>query len=191
MQNPVGNHEFLKEFGIGDFPPPTGKDTERAQWENDLLRQRKFKDVEVLPFDNPVIHYNVIVEEMKRPEFWQNLDEEVIAQFSIHAIKHYLDMSPQQVQMAGVTPTQEIQIIAMGDKLQGIMNPVQVQQLKARAQQLMMMQQASMMPPQGVPTGQNPEANLPPASATTGASGNETLQPIPPEVALNTQGGRL
>lgn len=184
--NPVGNMKFREEFGISDFPTITGNDTKRAKWENDLLRQKKFEDVEVLPQDDPVIHYNIVVEETKRPEFYLNMDEEVIAQFLIHALKHYLDMTPEQVMQAKITPVQEQKIVKAGLQLIGTLNETEAMQLQQKA---MVMQQA-MQPDLGA-TASNQAGSSPPATMPPGESGG-TNGMIPPDMALNMmQGGNI
>lgn len=184
--NPEGNRQLLEEFGLTDFYTPTGADTKRSLWENDLMRQKKFSEVDVLPFDNPVIHYQVVTTEMKRPEFWQNMPEDVIAQFSIHALKHYLDMTPEQVKMAGISVTQEQKLVGMGMKLINLMDDVQKKQLEEKAILFMPKPQFSPMIPQaqnmGVTAEPNSVANVSPAGATAGQQGGSSV-PTSPGVA--------
>ncbi len=191
MTNPLGNKAFLKEFGINDFPTPTGNDTEKADWENTLMRQGKFEDVEVLPFDNPVIHYNVVCEELKRPEFWLDNKEEVIAHYIVHAVTHYLDMSPDQVQMAGISPIQEQEVINMGMQFISYLDPLHGQELQNRFDAMNHPMQVPPPQPQ-VTAGQEPVENLSPVTSPAGANpGSDLLLQTSPEVALNTQGGQI
>lgn len=188
LSNPEANRKLLQEFGISDFPTATGRDTERAKWENDLLRQGKFEEVEVLPMDNPIIHWNIVTEEMKRPEFWQNNDEDVIARYVIHAIYHYLDMSPEQIKMAGITLLQEKQIVEMGVPLINIMSPLRKAALEEKMATFVPQPAQAPIPP--IPQEQVaaglPVENLSPASPMGNSSSD--LLPSSPEVALNTQG---
>ena len=120
MSNPMGNKEFLKRFDIKGFPMPTAKDLDRAEWENDLLRQAKFDQVEVMPFDEPVIHWKVVIDAMKGKEFYQVNSPQVVEEFLKHALGHLILMMPEQVQMIGVNQGQYQQFMTAANQLQVI-----------------------------------------------------------------------
>jgi hypothetical protein len=196
ITNPIANQKIREEFGIADFPTTTGKDTERAKSENDLMRQGKANEVELMTWDNPVIHFSVVTEEMKRPEFIMNTKPEIVAQFVIHSIKHYLNMTSEQVKQAGISPIQEKEIVSIGLKLSAVMNPIELEALEERQMSFMPQPPAQgMMPPPGInpmeaaagmTAGQVPPANSPAGMPGGGPSPFE-IQPA--EMPLNIQGG--
>lgn len=88
QENPMANREFLRRFGITDFPTPTNSDVTRAKWENSMLRQKRFENVVVLPIDEHELHLKILTEDMKRPEFYMRNDEEVIEGYVRHKEEH-------------------------------------------------------------------------------------------------------
>ena len=104
-------------------------------------------------------------------------------------------MTPQQVQLAGLSPAQEKQILSMGLKLLPKMNKLQQQELVQKAmalglipQPLQPMQPQGPMGPQGVPAGPSPVANFSPAGMPP-QGGNPS--PISSGATLNPQGGNI
>jgi hypothetical protein len=95
MQNPAGNAELLRKFGIVNFPTTTDADYDRAKWENDMMRQKQ--DVAVIEADIHPLHIQVIDEEMKKPEFFTRNDEEAVNRYMMHRQEHQqAEMMKQQ-----------------------------------------------------------------------------------------------
>lgn len=94
IQNPAGNAEILRKFGIVNFPTASEPDYDRAKWENDMMRQSQ--DVFVIESDKHEIHLQVIDDEMKKPEFFSRNDEEVINRYMNHRQEHMMAMQAKQ-----------------------------------------------------------------------------------------------
>ena len=108
--NPVGNKAFLEKMGLPQLATSTSATVKKAKWENDAIRQGKKEDVKALPTENPVIHFNIILEEVYRPEFFDSNSEEVIALYNEHAMEHWRMMSPQQKMMVVQSEMQVMKI---------------------------------------------------------------------------------
>lgn len=171
MNNPMGNKEFLRRFDVKGFPVPTAKDVDRATWENDLLRQSKFDEVEVLAFDDPVIHFRICIDAMKGKEFYKQYSPEVVQAFLAHALGHFIVMMPEQIQMLGINQGQQQQLFMAAQQLgvtpQGMMplaDEVRLKQVEQAVQQLSSLAQQGMQA-MGV---------QPPMQTTANPSGSET-----------------
>lgn len=156
MQNPVGNKYFLSKFDLGKFKTPTNNDTTRALWENDLIRNSEFSEVEVMPIDDNVIHFKVLNQEIKRPDFYDNNSQEVVDYFWRHLCEHYQELMPQEMQMLKLTPKQMQELDAMSVKL----GAIEEEELMQRKQEQMMMEQQAAQ--EQAIIGNNPnEQNVP------------------------------
>lgn len=108
--NPVGNKSFLEKLGLVQFATSTSETVKKAEWENDAIRQGKREDVKALPTENPVTHFNMILKEVYRPEFFDSNSDEVIALYNEHAMEHWRMMSPQQKMMVVQSEAQIMKI---------------------------------------------------------------------------------
>jgi len=81
VQNPIGNKYFLSKFNLDNFKTPTNDDATRANWENDLIRNGEFDEVEVMPVDDNVIHFKVLNQEIKKPDFYDNNSQKIVDYF--------------------------------------------------------------------------------------------------------------
>jgi hypothetical protein len=102
MQNPKTHEKLAKKFGLEGSYDVVDEESKRARWENDLLRQGKVKDAVVTPSDNHLIHFNIVKEEMNKPEFYTTNKSEVIQNFMEHMLRHYYMLMPQEKQAAGL-----------------------------------------------------------------------------------------
>lgn len=112
QENPIANREFLRRFGITDFPTPMNRDVMRAKWENSMLRQKKFNQAVVLPIDNHELHLTVLTDEMKRPEFYTRNDEEIIAGYIRHKEEHEAEIMAKANEQAQMQQTQDTNVPA-------------------------------------------------------------------------------
>jgi hypothetical protein len=75
MSNPIGNEEFLEKFGVSSITTEINADVERARWINSVLTAVNRGEMAIqqippiMPFDNLQIHMKVLTDEMKRPDF--------------------------------------------------------------------------------------------------------------------------
>ena len=119
--NPIGNKAFLEQLGIKQLATSSSPSVSRAKWENDLLRQGKSDDVKALPIDNPVIHINVILEEISRPEFFDANSPEVIKLYNDHAMEHWKMMSSEQKMMVnGIISESQVVKIEESQNIYGL-----------------------------------------------------------------------
>jgi hypothetical protein len=102
QESPIANKEFLRKFGINDFPTPIDADVDRAKWENNLIRQGKLDLVEVTDFDDNVVHWRIVTDYMKKPEFADRHDQETVDLYVQHQKEHESRMTPEQKQMLGI-----------------------------------------------------------------------------------------
>lgn len=102
--NPIGNKEFLRKFGITDFPTPLNVEVARAKWENSMLRLKRFENAVVLPIDNHELHLKVLTDEMKKPEFYMRNDEEVIEAYVKHQQEHEAEIQTQAMKNPPASP---------------------------------------------------------------------------------------
>ena len=184
LTNPIGNREFLRKFGITDFPTVSSKDTDRAKWENDCMRQKKFDEVEVRPTDNPVIHFSVVLEEYNKAEFSKVNPPEVVQAFIMHGLEHFLMMEETQYQMASLNKRQVEKLMEMAQMVGMIPPGPTKQELMQQNQQLQatvgQMQQAMDSVMQQATAGQTGGAMTPQAPMEAGGGLD-----ISPEGALN------
>lgn len=167
ISNPMGNKEFLRKFDIKEFPLPSARDVDRAKWENDLLRQGKFDEVEVLAIDDPVIHFRVVVEAMKGKEFYKANKPEIVEAFLKHALEHFIIMMPEQIQSLGINQGQVQQLTraastlgVVPEQMMPLKDEVRLQQVEQAVQQLSSLAQQGMqamgvMPPEQTVTAGN------------------------------------
>jgi len=162
VQNPIGNQYFLSKFGLSKFKTQTNSDTTRALWENDLIRHGRFEDVKVMPIDDNVIHYKVLNEEIKKPDFYDNNTEEVVAGYWKHLCEHFLVLTDMDIQMLQISPQkmQELEIMSVNLGVQTQEEfEMKIQQQQMQQQQMMMQEQ--MMQEQAM-IGQKPNSKTVP-----------------------------
>ena len=177
--NPQGNAEIMRKLGMPDIPQQGSKDLARAQWENDLIRQSKFDEVEVLPTDEHVIHFKTIKDEIDRPEFYESNEEEVIEAYWKHLLEHFVRL-PQQaygVLMLSESNVEELQAFAMQ---MGIEAPNAIPTLEDRVAELEELAAQAMQATAGVPVEE--AAPIPPAGDTGGLPMDIPLEGTPGEV---------
>lgn len=96
LNNPLGNAEFLRKFGITDFPTNLSVDVERASWENDMLRQSQ--QVFVLEDDDDNLHIKIHTDETKKPEYFTKTPENVQQATYTHIQEHKSNIQRQQAE---------------------------------------------------------------------------------------------
>lgn len=143
MLNPLGNKEFLRKMNIDKFPNQTNKHVDRAQWENDALRQGRKNEVDVFPVDNPSLHFQVHIGEILEEEFFENNEVEIIVSFIEHTLRHYVSLSPEEKQALQINPSMDFQLSMMANSMK-IIDPLQAMQQQQAQQQAQM---AAMQPP--------------------------------------------
>lgn len=150
--NPKGNAEILAKFNAPKIANSFNKDIKRAEWENDLMRQHKFDMVQVLPTDDPIMHYQCVKDEIDRPEFYQANDKEVINIFWKHLLEHFIRIPEQAYGLLRISPKQvdEFKKAAIAMKIEDVMpNPT----LEDRVIQLEQLAQQMTSAPAGIPSG--------------------------------------
>lgn len=162
LQNPVGNKYFLNKMGLDKFQTPTNNDTTRALWENDLIRNSRFEEVKVMPVDNNIIHYKVLLEEIKKPDFYDNNEESVITAYWKHLCEHYQAMNEIEHQQSEISQYQMQELDIMSVNL-GIISQEELTQKIMQRQQMAAIGQQS-------PNGQVPFPNVP--MSNSGIEGN-------------------
>lgn len=187
MGNPEGNKEFLRKFNAPNIPTPMKADMERAEWENDLLRQKK--EVEVFPTDNAMIHFSTVKKEINRPEFYNSNKEDIVLDFWDHLLRHFVDIPEGAYEMLQLTPAnvQKLREMAVNRNIEGAQPQPsleervgQLEQMASEAQQ--MMSATAGMPPE---MGAIPEGGVAPAPDGLGGSN------VPPEILNQLVGGQV
>lgn len=103
VSNPIGNEEFLEKFGISPIHSEINADVKRARWINSVLTsvnrgQMSIDKVPpILPVDNLDIHFKVLTDEIKRPEF---KDEQGLFQMRAQQIDSILQEEARKQQLA-------------------------------------------------------------------------------------------
>jgi hypothetical protein len=150
--NPLGNKEYLRKMGIENFPHQTNPQLDRAQNENDQLRQRKYDEVEVFPIDSPILHYQIHMNEfleLMSNDFFGEEEADIFAEYLKHILEHFIMLNPQEKQSIGINESMNMQLTMIANSL-GLINPLD---------QLMPMQQPFGGPPV---LGQEPQlGNMP------------------------------
>jgi hypothetical protein len=105
LQLPANRIEFLRQMGITGFDNDIGRDTKRAEWENDVLDNimaNPMKMPVVLAVDNHAVHKEVLADRMKRPDYI-DLPREVQMAYEKHYAEHdqyeAMAMQAQMIQM--------------------------------------------------------------------------------------------
>jgi len=100
LNDPVNQQEFLERMGIKGFNAAYETDFKRASWENEMLDNGSFQNIQIMPLENHNIHLELHMNRMKEPSF-MTMPDDVKTGYQMHVDAHN-QILQQQAQQAAV-----------------------------------------------------------------------------------------